>query len=997
MPSLEQKKSLSLPVLDGQGRLPARTLWRSPEEHAASQAAPSAGDISIASPEFPPGAEPPPEFTSSRRSFVQLLGAGVALGAAGCFTKPGEKMAPYTKRPLDLTPGNALHYATCQTRAGIATGLLVTAWEGRPTKIEGNPDHPSSLGAAGVFEQASLQSLYDPQRAREVRHRGAGSALRSFQLELSAHGQRLRKDGGARLRFLLEPSASPLIASVRHELLSAFPKARARAYASWSREASYEGARLAFGAPLEVRYDLAQAAVIVALDADFLSNEPGSLALSRQFARRREPTAEMNRLYAAEPQLTVTGSTADHRVRVRAAEIARLALAILAQVNPAAGAAAPTLPPEQAKWASAAAKDLSRNKGRSAVIAGERQGPEVHAIALAINSALGNLGKAVLTHAPLVHEVRAGPSEVRGLVEEINRGEVDTLVITAWNPLYAAPRDLGLAEALAKVPNVIYTSLFEDETSARATWFVPAAHELEAWGDGRAHDGTLTFRQPLLAPLYGGVSEVELLSALLGETERTPYQRLRELHKSKAGADFETTFTKWISDGLLPGTAAAHEVHALKPESLRPALDAAARVPAEGLELVFAPDYKAYDGRFANNAWLQELPDPLSKLTWDNAALVSPATAKRLALESGDLVDLELRGRKLRAAALVQPGQADECITLPLGYGRTATTEGVARGVGFDAGALRSAAAPYFDRGLQLNKAAGPAHRFAITHSHFTMEGRSLALDVNLMELREHKPNEELEEQRRDHPLIYEKIPYAGNKWAMAIDLSKCTGCSACVVACQAENNIPVVGKEQVEKSREMAWLRIDRYFEGPLEDPKVITQPVACVHCEAAPCEYVCPVNATVHSDEGINEMVYNRCVGTRYCSNNCPYKVRRFNFLRYNDDYTDVEKMRFNPDVTVRARGVMEKCNYCVQRVERVRIDSRVAGQPMKDGDVVTACQQACPAEAITFGSLHDPNSRVSLLQKEERSYRLLNELNTKPRTWHMARVRNPNPELG
>jgi molybdopterin-containing oxidoreductase family iron-sulfur binding subunit len=613
-----------------------------------------------------------------------------------------------------------------------------------------------------------------------------------------------------------------------------------------------------------------------------------------------------------------------------------------------------------------------------------------------INAALGNLGKAVLVHEPVLAEARTGASGLSDLAAEIRRGEVEALLITAWNPVHTAPADIDFGAALAGVPVSIYSAPYLDETAARATWFVPQAHELESWGDGRGHDGTTTLRQPLLAPLFGGVTEVEVLAALLGEADRTPYQRLRELHRTAARGDFEAAWTRWVADGLLPDSARPHEARAPRLEAARGAIAQLARPAPSGLEIVFAPDYKVLDGRHANNGWLQELPDPVSKLCWDNAALISPATARQLGLQSGEVVSIELRGKIVRAPVMLLPGTADEVLVLPLGYGRTGADETAARGVGFNAYAIRSSAAPWFDAGAKVTR-TGVFHKLAVTHSHFTMEGRALALDVKVTELAAGKPGLELEEQRREHPSAFGLYNYSGAKWAMAIDLSKCTGCSACVVACQSENNTPVVGYQRITESREMHWLRIDRYFQGDLDDPRVITQPVMCVHCEQAPCEYVCPVNATVHSDEGLNEMVYNRCVGTRYCSNNCPYKVRRFNFFRYNEDYADVEKMRFNPDVTVRARGVMEKCTYCVQRIERARIEARVEGREGWEGEVVTACQQACPADAIVFGSLHDPKSRVSRLQAEERSYRLLNELNTRPRTWHLARVRNPNPELG
>jgi len=1002
-------KTFSLPILDGAGRISPK-LWRSAEERAAFSASAAEAAAAVVVQEFPASAEPPSEFTS-RRSFVQLLGAGIALGASGCFSKPAEKILPYTRKPSDLSPGRPLHYATMATVGGYATGLLVTAWEGRPTKIEGNPDHPSSLGSPGIFEQASLYSLYDPNRARELRSGGQGKALRSFLLEMKALGDKHRADGGAKLRLLVEPSGSPLLADLRKKILAAFPKAKIRAWSSLSRDAHHEGIRLATGQPLEAGYDLSGARVIVALDADFLSCLPGNLALARQFSRSRAPEhgQTMSRLYAAESQLTVTGATADHRLRIRAGEIGAVALALLTQLKgklpglaglgsiPAA-----QLSPKATRWVAALANDLVKAGPGGVLLVGDRQPAEVHAIALAVNSALGALGKSVFVRKAVLGDestgLLSGHAGLKELAAEMNAGAVEALIVTAWNPVHTAPQDVDFAAALKKVGTSVYTAVHEDETAPNATWFVPQAHELESWGDGRAHDGTITMRQPLVSPLFNGLTEADVLSALLGEAPQSTYERLRALHKGGAGlATGEAMWTNWVADGLQKGTAYPAQQPALQLQAITLALSRLSAPAPEGVEVVFAPDYKVLDGRYANNGWLQEMPDPITKLCWDNAVMFSPETAKRVGVETGDFVEVELKGNKIRGAAIIVPGQADESVTLPLGYGRTNARETVANGVGFNANVLRRSDAPWIDRGAKVTKVEG--HRkLAITHSHWTMEGRALALDVKLTELESNKLPVELEEQREDHPTIYAPVDYSkGAKWAMAIDLSKCTGCSACLIACQSENNIPVVGYEQVTNSREMNWLRIDRYYQGDLNDPQVITQPVACVHCENAPCEYVCPVNATVHSDEGLNEMVYNRCVGTRYCSNNCPYKVRRFNFLRYNDDYTDVEKMKFNPDVTVRGRGVMEKCTYCVQRIERARIETRVEGRAMNDTDIVTACQQACPAEAITFGSLTDPSSRVSKLQLQERSYRLLNELNTKPRTWHLARVRNPNPELG
>jgi molybdopterin-containing oxidoreductase family iron-sulfur binding subunit len=582
---------------------------------------------------------------------------------------------------------------------------------------------------------------------------------------------------------------------------------------------------------------------------------------------------------------------------------------------------------------------------------------------------------------------------------------VDTLVITAWNPAYSAPADLGFGELLAKVPNAMYLGLHEDETAQRCSWFIPANHVFESWGDTRAVDGTVAIIQPLISPLFNGVNEADVLAAFLGEGTKGTHALLREFWSGRAGAtNFDANWESWLARGVVPQPAAETLAVALAGNAAQ-AIDAASGTAAPtGIELAFVPDYKVFDGRYANNPWLQELPDPLTKMTWDNAAHLSPTTAGQLKLKQGDVVKLEYRGKSVQAPVWILPGHADNSITVALGYGRLGVEE-VARGVGFNAYALRHSDAPWFDGGVNVTKVAGAdEHEFAITQGHWSMKAvpddpeareRPLALEANLEEFRK-KPEELTYELRKENPTLQDPVKYEGYQWAMSIDLSRCTGCNACVMACQSENNIPVVGKEQVRRGREMNWLRIDRYFRGPLENPTVVDQPVACVHCEAAPCEYVCPVNATVHSDEGLNEMIYNRCVGTRYCSNNCPYKVRRFNYLHYTANQSALRRMGNNPDVTVRARGVMEKCTYCVQRIERVRIDARVAGREILDGEIRTACQQACPTGTIQFGSLHDPKSVVSQLHKDNRRYDLLHELNTRPRTGYMVRIKNPNPEL-
>ena len=982
MPSLK-----SLPIAGQQQK-----LWRSLDEHAV--APPPSREL---------GPEPPPEDAASRRTVLQLLGASAALATlGGCFMPPDDKIVPYTRQPPELTPGNPLHYATASTIDGRATGLLVTAREGRPTKIEGNPDHPSSRGAVGPLEQAQLLQLYDPQRLKVVQLGSEPRAWRDFLRATLLNAQALQKKQGEGLRFLLEPNSSPLLAQLRQRLLAMYPRAK---FSSWSAiplQEIHDGAQLAFGGAYETRIDLSRVRVALSLDSDLLSAMPGTLPAMAQWADRRDPTkGEMARLYAVESNLTVTGMNADHRLRVKPADVPRFGLALLGRLAaqvPALSAYAPlarrfALPPESAKFADALAKDLVK-AGRGALVSvGPRQPPALHAAAHAINTALGSACAAVAP--PVLHDMDAGPRALRQLTEEMRAGQVDTLVITAWNPAYGAPSDLNFGKALSQVPHSVYRSLYFDETAQRAGWVVPSLHPLESWGDARAHDGTITLIQPLISPLYAGATEYEVLSAFLGEGDRTAYTQVREFWQSQRPDGFALNWEKWLADGFLAGTATRPQTPAVRHEAI---LAAAMQLPPSdttpGLQINVVPDYRVWDGRFANVSWMQELPDPVTKVTWENAALLAPNTARKLGVRQGDVVDLGLRGVPARATVAIAPGHAEDCVTAAMGYGRLGTGEALCRDLGFDTGTLRHSDAPWIAGGLTVTP-LGKRSRLAQTQEHHSMEGRLVAETTSVSKLKE--TGEELADHRGPPLSFHKPQEYPGYRWGMAIDLSRCTGCSSCVVACVAENNIPVVGKEGVIKSREMHWLRVDRYFLGDdTANPGVVFQPLMCVHCEYAPCEYVCPVNATVHSDEGLNEMVYNRCVGTRYCSNNCPYKVRRFNFFNYTGAYADTEKMAFNPDVTVRSRGVMEKCTYCVQRIERARIDSRLADRRIRDGEVLTACQQACPAEAIVFGDLNDRGSKVARLQQEERRYDLLHELGTRPRTAYLARVMNPNPEL-
>ena len=993
----------SLPLVSAAGAPAApevNPLWRSLEEQL--RGGPDAADARA---EFAVGADLPPDATS-RRTFVQLLGASAALaGLSGCVSKTREQMLPFIKQPEGHVAGKALHYATASFLGGHAMGLLVTSHDGRPTKIEGNPDHPSSRGGTGLIDQAQLLSLYDPARAAVVKEKGKDKSQRAFLGAQLARAAELKKTEGAGLRFLMEPTSSPLLGGLRERLRAEFPKAKFYAWSPLASDGATEAYEAAFGSAIDVRHDLAGAAVIASLDEDFLSGFPGTLGLQRDFAKGREPGHEMNRLYVIEPGLTPTGGTADHRAMAKPSELPALALGLLGRVarlskaaalakftdlNPSVGA--------QAKFLDALAADLVKHAGRCAVLAGARQPAAVHLAAIAINAGLGNAGKTVSYAKSVLLDAESGPRGLAQLAAEIKGGKVDTLFITANNPVYSAPADLEFEKLLKTVPNAVYLGAYEDETAPAVTWFVPAAHLMEQWGDGRALDGTVTFAQPLIAPLFNGLGPAELLSSLLGEGEKGGLALLKAHWEKAAQGSATTTWEKWLSDGFAAGTAT--------PGAEQPKLDA---LPAEllkktgpaaqGLEVFFAVDHKVYDGRFGNNAWLQEVPHPVTRLSWDNAALLAPATAKRLGLEQGAVIDLKVKEgateRSIRSAVLVQPGQAQDTVQLNLGYGRRGAGETIALAVGRDVNPARTTG-NFWSAANAVVLPVGHEHKLVTTQEHHTMDGRAIALQTTLEAL-EKKEIEHISKLNGPLPTMYEGAhAYPGFKWAMAIDLNSCTGCNACALACQAENNISVVGKEQVGKSREMHWLRVDRYYIGNEDAPEMIVQPVMCLHCENAPCEYVCPVNATVHSEEGLNVMVYNRCVGTRYCSNNCPYKVRRFNFFSYTSNYTDVEKMVMNPDVTVRARGVMEKCTYCVQRIERVRIDTRVAGKDIKDGDIVTACQQACPSQAITFGSLHDPDSKVSKRHADPRRYDLLHDLGTRPRTAYLARVKNLNPEL-
>jgi molybdopterin-containing oxidoreductase family iron-sulfur binding subunit len=941
---------------------------------------------------------------------MKLMGASLALaGVTACTTQPEEAIVPYVRQPEGLVPGTPMYYATAMTLGGVATGLLVESHEGRPTKIEGNPQHPSSLGAADVFAQAAILNIYDPDRAKSLTNLGDVSSWPEFILAMKAALAAQQPLQGAGIRVLSETVGSPSLGAQIKEFVGRFQGARWHQWEPAGRNNARVGARLAFGEFVDAQYSVDKADVILSLDADFLASGPGSLAHARQFASRRRPEEadRMNRLYVLETMPTSTGSRADHRLALKPSEIPEVARQIAAAVGVgAAGAGAG--PGDAQKWAAAIAKDLQAHRGTSLVIAGDAQPPAVHALAHAMNQALGNVGNTVVYTQTAEAEPVSQLESLRDLVADMNAGKVDLLVIVGGNPVYTAPVDLKFADAMNKVQLRAHLSLYDDETSALCQWQIPEAHFLEAWSDARAFDGTASIVQPLIAPLYGGKSAHELLAAMSDRPERSGHDLVRAQWKIDKD---ETEWRRWLHDGVIPNTAFAP-----KTVKLFPNLQYTYPPPPSGLEISFRNDPSILDGRFANNGWLQELPKPITRLTWDNAVMASPATAAKLqasqnpAFQGGehgqiitDLVELKFKGRSVRGALFAVVGHPDDCVTVHLGYGRSRGGR-VAAGAGFNAYAIRTSDTlspePSFGAGVEIAR-TGETFPLACTQYHHLMEGRDIVRAVTREEyLRDPKSVQEgpgIEPPPPKMLTMYPEVKYDGYKWGMAIDVNSCIGCNACVVGCQAENNIPVVGKEQVLRGREMHWLRVDTYYRGAVENPETYFQPVPCMQCENAPCEVVCPVGATAHSHEGLNDMVYNRCVGTRYCSDNCPYKVRRFNFLLYQDFDTPALKLGRNPDVTVRSRGVMEKCTYCVQRINAAKIDSEKGDRAVRDGEIKTACEQACPADAIVFGNLNDPNSRVAKLQGEVRNYALLAELNTRPRTTYLAAVRNVNPELG
>ena len=939
----------------------------------------------------------------SRREFLRLASATLALaGFNSCTKQPLETIVPYVQQPEIVIPGKPLRFATATQHGGFGQGLLVTAYEGRPTKIEGNPTHPASLGATTVWAQADVLDLYDPDRSQTVTSGGAIKTVAEFWDALSLAIEPLKSNGGAAFRILAEPISSPTLLVQLSNVLQTFPAARWCIWDPLNRDNIGDG---------EVICDFSKAKIVVAFDSDFLYAHPYALRYARDFANARrvleQEGAHMSRFYAAEPTPTITGSNADHRIAVAARDILPLAQRIAAQLGVAVAAPGNV---ENEDWIAAVVRDLDENRGQSVVISGETQLPELHVLVAQINAALGNTGQTV-SPAPL-SSLPGNRIALRDLLDEMHRGAVEVLVLFGGNPRYDAPMDFRFADAFEKVKLRVHHSVHFNETSRHSHWHVPAAHFLESWSDTRAFDGSVSIVQPLIEPMYTGVSAHEILEAITERSPRSAYEIVRNHWSGPQPApNFEINWRRALSDGVIRNidfqSVRQAELHSAENASPTERITAdnmsAGRTDQrpmfqhDGLEVLFRSDVSVRDGRYANNGWLQELPRRFSSLTWDNAALVSPELAKSAGLKNGDVVELTFRGRKLRAPIWIQPGQARNSVTLPLGYGREIVGH-VGRNVGFNAYALRTSDALWFADGLTIRKTS-ERHWLVSTQQHHDVKGRGILHDGTLAGFVADPHYAQKPEELP--PLGYtlydpSEYPYKGHKWGMVVDLNVCIGCHACTIACQAENNIPVVGKQQVDVHREMHWLRVSTFYSGPDENPRITHQPVPCMHCENAPCELVCPVAATAHDDEGLNLQIYNRCVGTRYCSNNCPYKVRRFNFLEYNGRLSPTEKLVNNPDVTVRSRGVMEKCTYCIQRINAARITADLEQRKIRDGEIVPACAQACPVEAIIFGDMNDPQSRLVRLKHSPLNYWMLGELNTQPRTSYLAKLRNENAAL-
>ncbi len=993
--------------------------------------------------EFPQGAAEFDGGDVSRRNFVQLMGASMALAGlsfSGC-RRPEKHLVPFTRGAEWSIPGKALFFATAYPTRKGALPLVVATYDGRPVKIEGNPAHPASKGATDLQTQSSILDFYDPDRSRFFLQKGAKSDATAFEKAIDDLIGKAADGNG--LAFLLDEVSTPSRERLRGLIAKKFPKA------TWTTYEPLAGEQAAvFGPGINAVPVVESADVILSLDHDFLGTD-GDVATCRAFSARRSvskgPDSKMNRLYVVENRYTVTGGISDHRLRLPASQIGSFAEALAAELgakDPSLAALAQAAKFPAAKinpdWVKYLAEDLAANKGKSLVLVGSRQPAAVQFLVAAINSSLGNLGKTLVGRKSSAATTQTLPQ----LAKQVNDKQVRAIIIVGGNPAYNAPADLEWTKLQSSVETVIRVGSYEDETSVGAAWHAPLAHFLESWGDAYSTDGSYVSVQPMILPLYGAWSENDVLAKFAGLPKPSGPEIVQDTFRSIAKpADFTVAWAKFLHDGFIEASAPAPAALQFNAGAVGQFFGQGAAPVAVGennYEVVFTACSKVDDGRFNNNGWLQEVPDPITKITWDNAALISPATAKKLGIRDYgisepranghvDMVEIKVGNATLEVPALVAPGHADNSVSLALGYGRSVIGR-VGVGTGFDAYKLRSSANPYIATGASI-RVTGKSYPLAITQEHGVLEGRGadLTREATLGEYKDNRDNKEYFKKMGMDAHIPKNVSLYSNPplndihaWGMTVDLNVCTGCSACMVACQAENNIPIVGKRQVIDGREMHWIRTDRYFasEGDkdFDEPELVSQPMMCQHCENAPCETVCPVNATVHSEDGLNVMAYNRCIGTRYCANNCPFKVRRFNFFDYNQrkitelrkwnlisekGTEDSLKLSKNPNVTVRMRGVMEKCTFCVQRIQEAKIATKVAVRDSGDVRIpadsfTSACAQVCPTGAITFGDINNPASTVSKIRADERGYRLLEYLDIKSRVTYLARIRNPNMKM-
>ncbi len=1027
---------IDLPVLKNAATpAPRERFWRS-----AADLRGELGDLHDG--EFMPGASDPPGG-SSRRDFLRIMGASMAMAGLAACRRPVEEVLPYTRQPEEIVPGEPLYYATGMPYRGVLRPILVRSHEGRPTKIEGNPEHPASEGASGGFEQASILNMYDPDRSQRMLREGVGAEWRAFVRFVQ------ELDGAARIGVVAPPASSPTMRALRGRLAERFPALHWVTYAPEGADPSRMALRTEAGGIARPVYRFSEADVIVSLDSDFLGpTEINLLSNAAEYAQNRRmasPEDTPGRLYVVESAYSLTGGMADHRKRLRSGDIPAFAHALAARLGvDGASSASGGNAPEDA-FLEAMVRDMQAAGPRAVVTAGDTQSPEVHALAAAINEALGAVGATVSYLASDDETESSQPEHFAALARDMHAGEIDLLLLLGVNPAYGAPPEFDFAGGMGRVAQTVHLGLHLDETGLAADWHIPQTHYLEAWGDGRAYDGTLSVIQPLIAPLYEAAkSDVEVLGLLATGVDTPGYDLVREHWSSYLSGEADSAWRRVLHDGFLPDSGYLEA--ALAPETSSLVVAAPAAPGAEQIEVVIRLDPTVLDGSFANNAWMMELPDPVTKIVWDNVALISPAMAERLGVSAKyhkgqyvvDVLDISVEGRSVRLPAWIQPGLPDYSVHLTMGYGRRIATDRpsrkarffdldhytdiyadgpLANGVGSNVAVLLGGDMRRVLVGAEV-RATGDDWTISTTQEHGYMEGRPLFRKATLSEFRERPtfapdavPSLHGQEDWEDYPALWQQQhpseqpaitenPYYANQWGMVIDLNTCTGCNACVVACNSENNIQMVGKEEVGRGREMHWLRIDRYFVSgdgaDTDEPAMVVQPVPCMHCENAPCEAVCPVAATVHSPDGTNQMIYNRCIGTRYCSNNCPYKVRRFSFFNWTKTLPETVQMAQNPNVTVRFRGVMEKCSYCIQRVRGAQHAANLEDRAVRDGDVQTACQQACGMQSIAFGDLNDPDSVVAKARANPRRYEMLAELSVKPRTSYLARVTNPNPEL-